>query len=298
VKTHKLTTLLLVVVGYFFFRNYFGVSTYNLTAPSTATYDMAPAAGVNAGVGGVSLGSLKTSNSALRQEAAPQPQIADRMVIQESNLSLVVDNVRSRVDAVLNETTKEGGYMVSSSISQPEEAPFATLVVRVPAKSLKGFLEFLRGQAVKVSSENLLGTDVTDQYTDLDARLATLNKTKVKFEEILDKAVTVQDILTVQQQIISLQSQIDAVRGQQMYLEKNAEVAKITIYLSTDEYSLPYAPATPFRPSVIFKEAVRSLVLTTRSLVSKAIWIAVYSPLWLPVVLVIWFIRRRKNQVK
>ena len=186
--------------------------------------------------------------------------------------------------------------MVLSFLTEPGEAPFATLVVRVPAKGLKGFLEFLRSQAVKVSSENLLGTDVTDQYTDLDARMATLNKTKAKFEEILDKAVSVQDILTVQQQLISLQDQIDRVKGQMQYLEKNAEVAKLTIYLSTDEFSLPYTPATPFRPAVIFKEAVRSLVFTIRGLVSKVIWVVVYSPIWLPVVLVIWYLRRRNKK--
>jgi hypothetical protein len=297
IKTHKLTTLLLLVVGYLLFRSsvgsLFSTQLYNLKTTSSTAYDLAPSAAVNSGVGGVSL------PSSGRQETAPAPEVADRMVISESNLSLVVDNVRSRVNAILAETEKRGGYMVSSSITSPEEVPFATLVIRVPSKDLDVMLEYLRSQAIKVTSENLVGRDVTDQYVDYEARLTTLNTTKARFESILASATTVSDIMNVQQQIISVQGQIDSIRGQMQYLEKTAENAKLTIYLSTDEWSLPYAPAAPFRPNVIFKGAVRALVLTLRGLATDAIWIGVYAVIWLPVLLVIiWLVRRRKNVVK
>lgn len=183
--------------------------------------------------------------------------------------------------------------MVSSSLSQPEEAPYANVVVRVPAKSLKATLDYFRSLSIKVSSENLFGTDVTDQYVDIQARLDTLNKTKAKFEEILVKADKVTDILEVQRQIIYIQDQIDSLKGQQQYLEKTAELAKITLYLSTDEFSLPYAPSAPFRPAVIFKYAVRSLVGTLRGIVQALIWIGVYSVIMVPVLLVVYFVRRK-----
>jgi len=167
------------------------------------------------------------------------------------------------------------------------------VVVRVPAKSLKATLDYFRSLSIKVSSENLFGTDVTDQYVDIQARLDTLNKTKAKFEEILVKADKVTDILEVQRQIIYIQDQIDSLKGQQQYLEKTAELAKITLYLSTDEFSLPYAPSAPFRPAVIFKYAVRSLVGTLRGIVQALIWIGVYSVIMVPVLLVVYFVRRK-----
>jgi hypothetical protein len=78
-------------------------------------------------------------------------------------------------------------------------------------------------------------------------------------------------------------------------LEKTAKLAKITLYLSTDEYVLPYAPTTPFRPEVIFKQAVRSLVGTLRGLVRLGIWLGVYSVIIVPVGLMIWFFSRKKR---
>ncbi|KPJ70501.1 hypothetical protein AMJ51_01675 [Microgenomates bacterium DG_75] len=121
-------------------------------------------------------------------------------------------------------------------MTSPEEAPFATVIVRVPADNFRATLDFFRSLAVKVTSERILGTDVTDEYVDIEARLATLEKTKVKFEEIMEKATEVQDILNVQREIIRLQDQIDALKGRQKYLEQTAKLAKITAYLSTDEY--------------------------------------------------------------
>lgn len=229
------------------------------------------------------------------RSAAPAPEIEDRLVVEESNISCLVDQVREKVDQVIDYIETKNGYLVSSSLTQPGEAPFATVVVRLPQAELRPALEYLRGLAIKVTSENLRGWDVTDEYVDLAARLETLDKTKVKFEQILDQAVKVEDILKVQRELISLQQQIDNLKGRQDYLKKTAENAKLTIYLSTDEWALPYAPEEPaFRPKVIFKQAVRSLVQTGRALVAKIIWFGVYSVVLLPLLVIWWFWKRKR----
>lgn len=284
IKRNKLTSVLILVVLYLIARQYFGV--------------VRPLSLTPAGLGGTESLSLKSVGSNLYpapdREYTPI-QKTDRLVVQESNLSLVVKNVRESVDKIIDHAKSVGGYMVSSSLSQPEEAPFANVVIRVPSKNLKDTLGFLRSLAFKVSSENLYGYDVTDQYVDIQARLDTLNKTKAKFEEIMTKAIVIADILTVQRELINLQDQIDSLKGQQQYLEKTAELARITIYLSTDEFALPYAPSESFRPAVILKQAVRSLVGTLRSIIKALIWIGVYGVIIVPVALVIWYFKKRKK---
>jgi len=285
VKRNKLASVLLLVVGYFLFKQYFGGvrPLYQTVMPSSG------------GIGGEF--AMKSAPSAdlsytPAREAAPTTN-TDRLVVQESSLSLVVKNVREVNDKVIDHAKSLGGYMVSSSLSQPEEAPYAYVVLRIPVKSLKPAIEYFRSLSIKVSSENLVGTDVTDEYVDLEARLTTLNKTKTKFEEIMNQAIKVQDILEVQRELINLQDQIDSLKGRQQYLEKTAEMAKISLHLSTDEFSLPYAPAGPFRPAVIFKQAVRSLVGTARGAAKLAIWAGVYSVVIIPVWLLIRFLKRK-----
>lgn len=291
-KTHKLTALLLLIVAYFLWQNYLPRPYYNLGAPSVsrqyAVDDMAESAGAPAAFKSSGLSILPP----VEPDYAPEPGVSDRLVIQESDLSLLVKDVRQTVNQILDYAVQNGGYMVSSSLNQPEEAPFATVVVRVPADQLDQILEQYRSLAIKVSSENLSGRDVTDEYLDINTRLERLRKTQAKFEQLLDQATNFDQILRANQEIINLQNQIDQLIGRQQYLEQTSQLARLTIYLSTDELALPYTPSETFRPAVIFKLAVRSLVKTFRGLATNFIWIAVYSAIWLPALILFWLARR------
>lgn len=169
--------------------------------------------------------------------------------------------------------------MVSTNLENPDQNATGNLTLRVPSKSRETLIQKIRSYGIKVTNENISGTDVTDQFIDNDARLAPLLKSKEKLEQLLDKAISVTDILSVQRELSNLQLQIDSLKGQQNYLKNSSELSKITVYLSTDEFSLPYAPTTSWRPEVIFKQAVRSVVENLRSAGTWAIWLAVYSPL-------------------
>lgn len=227
------------------------------------------------------------------QEAAPAPEVEDRLVVRNSQMSLLVENVREVQKAIIAKAENLGGYMVDSRVDSPFGIDSSTVTVRIPEPKLNEVLEYFRSLGVRVVSENLVGRDVTDEYVDLEARLATLQKTKSKFEEILEKAEKIQDILQVQREIIILQSQIDNLKGRQQYLEKTAQSSRVTVYLSTDELALPYAPTQPWRPKVIFKQATRSLIKTFRSAGVLGIWLSVYAIVWLPLLLIIWYIKKR-----
>lgn len=291
IKSHKLVSFLVLLVVYLIWKNNQTVIPFTNTAYRSNI--ALPKSG-----GGALMEAAPISDAMISQDYAPAPDTKSRMVVTNTYLSFVVDNVRQVVPKILSYAQSQGGYMVENSLDNPQETPSATITVRIPSKNLDTALEYFRGLALKVVSENINGQDVTDQYVDIDARLATLNKTKTKFESILDQAVKVQDILEVQRELVNLQSQIDALKGQQQYLAKNAEMAKVTIYLSTDEIALPYAPKETWRPNVIFKLAVRSLVTHIRELGSTLIWVSVYGVIWIPLLIIILILKKRFGKKK
>lgn len=211
-------------------------------------------------------------------DAAPRPEEPNRKMITNSHLSLQVLKVREALDKIKQRTVSLGGYVVDTSVNTPEFGESGTITVRVPTEKLDETLTFFRGLAVKVVSENISGTDITDSYIDIEERLERLNSTKAKFEQILDNATTVEEILKVQREILMLQDQIDSYTGQLKYFDGASSTTLITIYLSTDELGLPYAPAQAWRPQVIFKQAYRSLLMHFIQLGNAAIWLLVYSP--------------------
>ena len=287
IKTHKLIALLSIVILYLLWGRNFISPALNVSpigigttrAPMAENFAASKEFGFI-----VPPGSLE----------APPVQQDNRLVVRETTLSIVVKDAAIAISSIQKSAEQFGGYLVQSHLAKPEESASGTIIVRVPQEKLSDALVAFRLVGLRVVDENISGQDVTDQYVDLDSRLKTLEKTKQKFEDILDRATAIQDILNVQQQIISLQSQIDTVKGQQQLLSQTAKLSKITVYLSTDEFSLPYAPAQPWRPDVIFKLAVRSLVAHIRDIGTGLIWIAVYAPVWLPVLGVIWFLRKKR----
>lgn len=236
---------------------------------------------------------LTPKNSSLLSREAPPTESQDRLVIKNTNLSLVVKDVSKTISQIESLAKSFGGFLVDSSLNKPESAANGTITVRVPQDKLSEALNEYKNLAVKVVSESVYGQDVTDEYVDLEARLEVLNKTKTKFEEIMDKAYAVQDLLSVQRELINLQSQIDSIKGQQKYYTQSAKLSKITVYLSTDELALPYAPTNQWRPLVVIKQAVRSLIADFQHLANAIIWLVVYSPIWVPLFLLFLFFKKR-----
>lgn len=219
---------------------------------------------------------------------------SERKIVTNTSVSLLVKDVKMAADQITNKAEEMGGFMVNRDANFPEEGATGLVVVRVPVLKIKEFLIEVKKTGVKVIYENVTGTDVTDQYRDLEARLTTLRKNKTTFERIMGQAETVDEILRVQNSIFGLQDQIDSLVGQQKYLEQVSVTALVSVNLATDELALPYAPDNGWRPQIIFKQAVRSLVVMLRSAGSALIWISVYSVLWLPVVGMLWWIKRKK----
>lgn len=283
IKKNLLSVVLFVVLLFVLLnKNSTLKSSFNENLPATgggyASLDMAaaPATKMTANYG---------------RQVAPSSS-EDRLLITDTSLSLQVKDVSSTIKTIEQEAKNLGGFLVSSHLSKPEMAASGNITVRIPTDKLNQALDVFRALSVKVVSESVVGTDVTDQYEDLDARLEVLNKTKVKFESIMDQASRISDLLEVQRELVSLQSQIDSVVGQQLYLQKSADLSRVTIYLSTDDLSLPYAPTGQWRPLVVFKTAIRSLLSSLRQLGSVIIWLIVYSPLVLLVLLVYRLIKK------
>lgn len=284
IKTHKLVVILLLIIAFLYFKNNTVIPLFQNRAEVGYYQTSEPSVGMGA-------------PDSLQKSMEPVSDSVNRIVTKTSDISLLVKDVRNTGDQIISYANDSGGFMVFASYNRPTESPFATITVRIPTIKLDEALKYIRSLSIKVTSENLVGEDVTDQYIDIESRVATLRKTEVKFEDILAKATSITDILAVQRELISLQEQIDALMGQKDAIEKNAKLTKITAYLSTDELALPYVPDKAFRPNIIFKLAVRSLFGTLRSAAEAGIWIGVYSLTLIPIALGVVIYKKLKKKV-
>src|SRR5208283_4200344 len=101
----------------------------------------------------------------------------------------------------------------------------------VPQPSFGSVLAQVQGFG-KVTSVTSTSTDVTGQYVNLQARITALQDSLQQYLTILSRATSIGDILSVQNQIDTIQSEIEQLQGQLNLLDSQTTYGSLTVSLS------------------------------------------------------------------
>ncbi|MDO8435169.1 MAG: DUF4349 domain-containing protein [bacterium] len=227
-------------------------------------------------------------------------EVKDRLIIKNGWESVVVDDVPGSVKRLTDFVEQNGGFVVSSNISDFSEAPSAEVVVRVLAEKLDATIAFVKEGSARVVSESVTGEDVTEEFVDQKAHLKNLEAQEARYREILGRANTVEEILQVQQYINNTRDEINRTTARVKYLEESAKYSRLVVNMATDELGLPVVgPGEKWRPGLVAKQAVRALIKTAGFVANMVIRLVILAPIWVPPVAVIWWlVRRRRNRSK
>lgn len=252
----------------------------------------------------------------MEDERAPSDATAQRKIIGTANIDLVVDDTDGAVADITEMVTRGGGYVADANFYRTSfgdaTALQGNMTLRVPAAALDVMLDQLAALAVDVTSQSLTRDDVTDQYTDLDARLRNLQATEAELLELLSEVrakpnAKPEDILAVHRNVMEIRGQIEQAQGRQAMLDNLVSLSTIHLSLRPDTSALPIVEET-WQPASTVTDALRALVASMQALGNAAIWLTLYAlpiflMLFLPVALFFWImfvmirrIRRRSKE--
>ncbi len=239
----------------------------------------------------------------------------NRLIIKNAEVTLTVEDTDVAINRITQAVADHGGYIISSEIWfkdwDGEPYKYATITYAVPVDRFEDSLSRLRGLAVKVENETATGQDVTDEFVDLESQLTNLKATRDRIREFLDQAANVEEALKVNDQLKSVEAEIEQVQGRMNYLFDRAAYSTITVHLlpvlpeiepKPTPTPTPTPTPVPWKPGETVKDAGSALISVSKGLIDMLIWIVVVIiPLLLPIALVVWFIwwllnRRKKNQ--
>jgi hypothetical protein len=162
----------------------------------------------------------------------------DRKIVQNTSLDLRVADVSKSYADVERIAITAGGFVLSSSVSANQDRPQATITIRVPTAQYQQVVDSLRALAIKVENQTSNAEDVTQQYTDYQARLRSAQALEATYIGLLDRAETIDDILKIQGYLTPVRTEIEQIQGQINAWDTLSSLATITVNLHT-------APATP-----------------------------------------------------
>jgi hypothetical protein len=148
------------------------------------------------------------------------------------------------VSKVGNAVAAAGGFVSASTFTavssddpeDPEATPApdesqATVTIRVPAETYQQVLNEIRGLG-EVKSVNSSTSEVTEEYTDLEAQLRHLQATEERYLTLMGSATQINDILALEDRLNQVRLEMERVQGRLQLLTDLTDLATITVTLT------------------------------------------------------------------
>lgn len=144
-----------------------------------------------------------------------------RMLIYNANLTIEAKNADTLMSKVTQIAKKYNGYVLRTSKS--------STTIRIVSDSLNVAMAEI-GTYGKVKYRNISGTDVTDEFIDYKIRLENSERSRNRYLDLLQKAVTVEEILKVEKELERLNGEIDLLKGKMNRIGHLVDYSTIDVY--------------------------------------------------------------------
>ena len=152
----------------------------------------------------------------------------EEKLIKSSVISLEVEVYDEAFTRIKEIVSLYRGYISESDERDSEDWKYGYIIIRVPREYFEETIEDLKTLGeVDVAKTTVL--DVTEEYIDLEARLTNLKKQEERYLEVLAVAMTVDEILKVENQLERIRGDIESYEGKMRYLDDSIDYATIRV---------------------------------------------------------------------
>ena len=219
-----------------------------------------------------------------------------REIIRNADIALGVDDVRAAVVQVNGIAQSAGGRISQQSEYAEGESVSANLTLRVPAERLDGVMGQLSALG-DVHSVNITTEDVTTQAVDLDARIAALETSVDRLQELLAEATSTQDLIEIERELSARQAELDSLTAQRAALSEAVALSTVTVWLSPASSVAEFTPPGFVTGLESGWNAVRTLAGVAVTALGFALpFLGLLVVIALPILVIVLVIARRRRR--
>lgn len=206
------------------------------------------------------------------------------LIARSASLTVLVKNLdaaRSKMDAML---TRHHGYSAKLTILEETPPRGLTGSLRIPVAEVESAMTEMRALG-NVERESQSGEEVTQQHTDLTARLANARETETRLRDILaHRTGKMEDVLEVEDKISETGGEIEQLDAEQTNLEHRVEFASVDVEL-VEQYKAQLGSPSTSIPNQLRNSFVAGLRHAGDSLLGLMLFLEEYG-----LVLLMWLI--------
>ena len=151
--------------------------------------------------------------------------LAEQKLIYTADITIQTQTFQDTFSAVKDAISKVGGFVESESTTDSAwnwyysdyKKSSGTLrsfiTVRVPSSKYREFLGLLEGTDGKITSRSEYVQNITKRYNDQSILIESLEKQETRLMEMMDKAETIEDMITIESRLSEVQTQLNQARN-------------------------------------------------------------------------------------
>jgi hypothetical protein len=197
------------------------------------------AVGPQAALGGATAGKPNSGTPA-------QLTVDSRALIFTGTVTIRVSDIGLAAADVSTLATAAGGFVGGDDRTSDKDRSHARLTLRVPSSRFSDVVTGISklGRNGRDESRQLSTQDVTDQVTDLDARIATGQASVDRVRELLAKAQNIGEIVALESELSRREADLESLKARKRKLDDVTTLSTVTAVLLGPQAGATAEPGT------------------------------------------------------
>jgi hypothetical protein len=221
-------------------------------------------------------------------------EVIKKKIIRDGRLGLRVTELEKSKTLIDTLVRANGAYYANESFQNSDWESSYNLKIRVPSLNFDKFISGIEAGEGEVLYKVIDARDVTAQFIDLETRLENKRSYLVRYNDLLKKANSVNDILAIEEKIRGLEEEIESTTGQLKYLSDQVDYSTLDLTL-TKQKDFKYNPEKRAKFSERFKQ---SLSKGWFEFVDFVLFIIKIWPFWIIIAVMVYFWRKYRKARK
>ncbi|MCX7878211.1 MAG: DUF4349 domain-containing protein [Ignavibacteria bacterium] len=153
-----------------------------------------------------------------------------RMIIKTGEMNIETERFDETENKIKETVKKFNAYITnSSSLINPAGKKHGSITIRVASSDFDNLISSLK-TIDKISSLNVSGRDVTEEYLDLEARLKTQKELEARLIRLLqEKTANLTSVVEVETKLASVRENIEKTEGRIRYLRNQTAYSTLKV---------------------------------------------------------------------
>jgi hypothetical protein len=200
-----------------------------------------------------------------------------RKIIRDGSMEIRVDDLQKGKSAMDTLVKIYKGYYSNETFNNMDYSRGFNLTIRIPSSRFDEFITAIETGDGEVVFKNISSRDVTEEFIDLETRLANKKNYLNRYSDLLKQARSVKDILEIQEKTRLIEEEVESVQGRLKYLNNQVDYSTLTLQISKKNDYNQYSQ----NKGSFFDRLKMSLVKGWFGLVSFALFLIRIWPFWI-----------------